>query len=274
MLYKILLQRTKADQVVPVFNNFKKQFPTAALLAEATEAKILEVIKPLGLAWRSRFLKQLGSSIKDGIPENSEDLKKLPGVGPYVAGAYLSLHRKKRSTIIDSNVVRLYGRFFGFVITAGIIREIRRQMATVRIEKVPDLILVTLVSTLSSLSTSSFSLVTIGAWISYSLFSLGIGTLATHSGDPTYSNLISTYLWHLVNVIPLSNVEMSFGMKEPIVQFVGWVSGIPFLAFRLFVVVIIFGTIRDLWRIFNKQTEDLPTERLGIKDTKEDKVEE
>ena len=114
LIAEILLQRTRAEQVVPVYQEFKFRFPDPDTLCAATPEGILNVIKSLGLAWRSRFLKALGCAIKERIPEDMEGLLKLPGVGPYAAGAYLSLHRGKRATIVDSNVVRFYGRFFGF----------------------------------------------------------------------------------------------------------------------------------------------------------------
>ena len=47
------------------------------------------------------------------VPDNYDELLSLPGVGPYAAGAYLSLHRDIRHIIIDSNVVRLYCRLIG-----------------------------------------------------------------------------------------------------------------------------------------------------------------
>lgn len=114
LIAEILLQRTRAEQVVPVFLQFKAKFPDTNSLCNATEEEIFNVIKPLGLAWRSRFLKYLACEIKKGIPEDITRLVRLPGVGPYAAGAFLSLHRGKRAIIIDSNIVRFYGRYFGF----------------------------------------------------------------------------------------------------------------------------------------------------------------
>lgn len=58
-----------------------------------------------------------------GPPETLSGLVELPGVGPYAAAAYLSFHRNKRAVIIDSNVVRLLSRVFGFAAN----REIRRK---------------------------------------------------------------------------------------------------------------------------------------------------
>ena len=47
------------------------------------------------------------------ILSNNSFYKKL-SVGTYVASAYRSLHLRVRDTLIDSNIVRFYGRFFGF----------------------------------------------------------------------------------------------------------------------------------------------------------------
>ncbi len=48
------------------------------------------------------------------MPTNYEGFLKVPGIGDYVASALLSLHMNSRAMLIDSNIVRLYGRFSGF----------------------------------------------------------------------------------------------------------------------------------------------------------------
>lgn len=110
---EILLQRTKAEQVVSVFNEFRSIFPSAKELATSRITSVRRVIRPLGLIWRAEFLKALGKEIvKTGglISDVYDDLLALPGVGPYAASAYLSLHRGIRQPIIDINLVRLYCR--------------------------------------------------------------------------------------------------------------------------------------------------------------------
>jgi len=113
---EVLLQRTRAEQVVPVYLNFIRVFQNPASLAHANIPDIEKVIAPLGLRWRAKFLQKLGKELAaEGIvPADLALLRKLPGVGPYAASAYLSLHVGKRVPIVDSNVVRFYGRFFGF----------------------------------------------------------------------------------------------------------------------------------------------------------------
>jgi len=118
IIAEILLQRTRAEQVVPVYLKFKKTFPDARTLSSTDIQIIGDVIKPLGLKWRASILKEAGKHLEkkyDGIPpDNYKELIQIPGVGPYVASAFLSLHRGIRYSIIDSNIIRLYTRLFGF----------------------------------------------------------------------------------------------------------------------------------------------------------------
>lgn len=122
LVVEILLQRTRAEQVVPVFKLFKKEFPSPLSLARADVETVRSIIYPLGLQWRSNFIFKLGKELVarfNGIPPlNFSELLKLPGVGPYAAGAYLSLHSGKRAIIPDANMARILGRVFGFPVHA------------------------------------------------------------------------------------------------------------------------------------------------------------
>jgi len=117
LIAEILLQRTRAEQVLPVYRKFIKEFSSPVKLAAAKTPDIRRTIKSLGLTWRAMQLKKLGVFLMKlyggKVPCNYEKLIGLPGVGPYAASAFLSFHCGKRYPIIDSNVVRLYGRLFG-----------------------------------------------------------------------------------------------------------------------------------------------------------------
>ena len=117
LVAEILLQRTRAEQVIPVYREFVTRFPHPASLAEAGVSQVEAVIAPLGLKWRAKLLPRLGRKLIDAQPATPSDMRSLlevPGVGPYAAAAFLSLHAGRRAPIVDSNIVRLYGRFFGF----------------------------------------------------------------------------------------------------------------------------------------------------------------
>lgn len=115
---EILLQRTRAEQVIPVYKEFIKKFGSAKRLANASIKSIEKCISQLGLLWRAKRLKQLGKAIVNRyageVPETYAELTELPCVGRYVASAFLSFHVNEWAAILDSNIVRSYGRFFGF----------------------------------------------------------------------------------------------------------------------------------------------------------------
>lgn len=115
IIAEILLQRTKAEQVLPVYKAVIKKYKSPSDLSKAKLNELHKLIKSLGLFWRGRLIKKLSLEISKNrcIPCDYSDLIKLPAVGPYVASAYLSFHCNKYGSIIDSNVVRLYGRLFG-----------------------------------------------------------------------------------------------------------------------------------------------------------------
>jgi A/G-specific adenine glycosylase len=73
-------------------------------------------MRTLGLYWRGQLLYATAVAVvaRGGAPPHDlVSLRALPGVGPYTAGAWLSLHRGKRATIVDSNVARWLARMTG-----------------------------------------------------------------------------------------------------------------------------------------------------------------
>lgn len=113
LVAEIMLQRTKAEQVLPVYISFADKYRIPEDFINDKSARPFE---PLGLHWRDREFRSLTTVLANGnVPEAREVLLKLPGVGPYISAAFRSLHAGVRDVIIDSNVVRLYGRYFGFL---------------------------------------------------------------------------------------------------------------------------------------------------------------
>ncbi len=116
VVVEVLLQRTRARQVAPVFNELRRRYPRARDFGEAGEPAIRELLKPLGLHWRIPLVAQLALEIgrRNGrLPRDSTGLRDLPGVGNYAAMAALSLHQGRHAVLIDSNIVRLLARLRG-----------------------------------------------------------------------------------------------------------------------------------------------------------------
>ncbi len=118
LIAEVMLQRTRADQVLPVYNEFIKQFPTVNSLAAANTDDVNRYVRKLGLFWRSKMISRMARFIlkkHDGvIPAEREKLLEIPGVGDYIADAIISFAFNGKRTVIDANVVRLVTRFFGF----------------------------------------------------------------------------------------------------------------------------------------------------------------
>jgi len=100
-----------------VFEEVRRDLPTPRHFLRAGRRTVARVIRPLGLAWRAGTLVAMSRVLVDRhggeVPDDPEELRALPGVGPYAAAAFESLHLGRRSPILDGNVVRLYGRLFG-----------------------------------------------------------------------------------------------------------------------------------------------------------------
>jgi A/G-specific adenine glycosylase len=115
LLAEVLLQRTRANNVVPVYNRLVELYPAPEDLASSKLSNIEKLLYPLGLKWRAKFVQSLASSliILQSTPENLEELLLLPGVGPYAANAFLAFHTDKQAVLIDSNTARFICRFTG-----------------------------------------------------------------------------------------------------------------------------------------------------------------
>jgi len=135
MIAEFMLHRTKADQVLPVYVKFINKFPDIQSLSKAKPEEIRKYVAALGLNWRYRHFIEAANYIIEkfsGIyPADLELLKKIPGIGDYVASAIRILAFKKPSPAVDSNVARLINRFFNL----QLIGEIRRKKDVINYSK-------------------------------------------------------------------------------------------------------------------------------------------
>ncbi len=117
LIAEMMLRRTKADQVKEVYNKLFAEYPDARSMAEAKDKELEQILYPLGLKWRTPAFGLVAREIKERyeykVPETRDELTTLPGVGEYVAGAVLSVAYGKKEWIVDSNIVRLFKRYFG-----------------------------------------------------------------------------------------------------------------------------------------------------------------
>ena len=114
LIAEIMLQRTKADQVVPVYLEFIKRYPTIKDLGRANLEDIEYFFNKLGLKWRAKRVLEMAKYIAekfDGkLPAEKEYLLEIPMIGEYISDAILSFAYGLDVAVIDANVVRVIGR--------------------------------------------------------------------------------------------------------------------------------------------------------------------
>ncbi|MFX3675082.1 MAG: A/G-specific adenine glycosylase [Paenisporosarcina sp.] len=111
---EIMLQQTKVDTVIPYYVRFIKEFPNIDILASADEEKLLKQWEGLGYYSRVRNLqagvKEVREKYNSIVPNTREKISTLRGVGPYTAGAILSIAYQKPEHAVDGNVMRVLSR--------------------------------------------------------------------------------------------------------------------------------------------------------------------
>jgi A/G-specific adenine glycosylase len=114
LVSEIMLQQTQVDRVMPKYEQFLERFPTISALADTPLSEVLRVWSPLGYNRRARYLHLAARAAKerfDGVlPQTLADLRSLPGLGRYTAGAVACFAFEQQTTVVDTNVRRVLGR--------------------------------------------------------------------------------------------------------------------------------------------------------------------
>ncbi len=112
-----MLQQTQIATVIPYLERWLERFPTVEALAAAPLDEVLKAWEGLGYYARARNLHRAARIIVEEhggrIPDRRDALLALPGIGPYTAGAILSLAFGQDEPVVDGNVRRVLCRVFG-----------------------------------------------------------------------------------------------------------------------------------------------------------------
>lgn len=113
---EIMAQQTRIEAMLPYYDRFIEKYPDVKSLANADDEELHKMWQGLGYYSRCRNLKK--SAIEcmeryDGkLPGSKEELVKLPGIGPYTAGAIASIAYDENVSAIDGNVIRVFSRLY------------------------------------------------------------------------------------------------------------------------------------------------------------------
>ena len=118
LVSELMLQQTQVSRVVPKYHEFLGTFPTLESVARAEPARVAEAWAGLGYYARARNLHRLARTVTcpergtGSLPADPEELRALPGVGAYTAGAVASFAYERRAALVDTNVARVLRRVF------------------------------------------------------------------------------------------------------------------------------------------------------------------
>ena len=125
---EVMLQQTRVEAVVPYYERWMRRFPDLDTLAGAEVDEVLAEWEGLGYYSRARNLHAAARVVRDArggeIPDTAADLRALPGVGDYTAGAVASIAFDRREPAVDGNARRVLSRLFDLAApTAGELRD-------------------------------------------------------------------------------------------------------------------------------------------------------
>ena len=111
---EIMLQQTRVSAVIPYYLRFTQELPDIESLADAPEEKVLKLWEGLGYYSRVRNMQKAAKIIikeYGGVfPRAYEQVRALPGIGDYTAGAICSIAFSLPTPAVDGNVIRVVSR--------------------------------------------------------------------------------------------------------------------------------------------------------------------
>jgi len=126
-----MLQQTQVARVLEYYARFVERFPTLYDVAMAPRREVVEAWEGLGYYARARNLHRLARDVTRvdptaRLPREANELRALPGVGAYTAGAVSSFAYEHRAALVDTNVARVLRRVFAPRLVPSTARGARR----------------------------------------------------------------------------------------------------------------------------------------------------
>lgn len=114
LVAETMLQQTQVTRVIPKWEAFLAEFPTAAATADGSLTDVLRLWSGLGYNRRAVQLHRCAQVIADlhggRVPDQLPLLLALPGVGSYTARAVLVFAFERDAAVLDTNVARVAAR--------------------------------------------------------------------------------------------------------------------------------------------------------------------
>jgi A/G-specific adenine glycosylase len=113
---EIMLQQTRVETVLRYYPRFLDRFPSIQALADASIDDVLKAWEGLGYYRRAHHLYRAAGVVtskhQGKLPRTAAELRSLPGIGPYTAGAIASMAFHQDESVLDGNIIRVISRWF------------------------------------------------------------------------------------------------------------------------------------------------------------------
>src|SRR5918994_3070259 len=114
LVSEVMLQQTQVDRVLPYYTRFLERFPTVEDLANAATSEVIRFWSGLGYNRRAVNLQRAARAVVDewggSFPDDPAELKRLPGIGAYTAGAIAAFAHERDVAFLDTNMRRVISR--------------------------------------------------------------------------------------------------------------------------------------------------------------------
>jgi A/G-specific adenine glycosylase len=114
LVSEVMLQQTQVTRVVPRYVDWLERWPTAEALAAAAPSDVILAWSGLGYNRRAVNLHRCAQAVAErgGFPREPDELRKLPGIGPYTAAAIACFAFGAQIAAPDTNALRVIERAF------------------------------------------------------------------------------------------------------------------------------------------------------------------
>jgi A/G-specific adenine glycosylase len=121
LVSETMLQQTQTARIQEKLPLFLRQYPDFSSLAATDNATIIRAWQGMGYNNRALRLRDCARAVVERfgglLPDTADDLRSLPGLGPYTVSAVLSFAFHRDVVVLDVNTRRLYSRLFGQLTT-------------------------------------------------------------------------------------------------------------------------------------------------------------
>jgi A/G-specific adenine glycosylase len=116
LVSETMLQQTQTARIQEKLPLFLRQYPDFSALAATNNATIVRAWQGMGYNNRALRLRDCARAVIERfgglLPDTADDLRSLPGLGPYTTSAILSFAFHRDVVVLDVNIRRLYSRLF------------------------------------------------------------------------------------------------------------------------------------------------------------------